>query len=104
MLGTPLRDHGKCVGAMTSSSRLCPEGVGVRLADDGLRSGPKTRRPGLSDIPSAQGLLPLRGRSSASQTPTASGQNQTDFRHTPTAFGQNQTDFRHATLPLLPKA
>jgi len=55
---------------------FCPKGVGVRLADDGARNGPDTRRPGSSGIPRVQGLPPLRGRSLASQTPAACGQSQ----------------------------
>jgi len=50
---------------------FCLKGVGVRLADDGARSGPDTRRPGSSGIPRVQDLLPLRGRSLASQTSAA---------------------------------
>ena len=57
-------------------SRFCPEGVGVRLADDGLRSGPKPMHLGASDRSCSQVLLPLRARSRASDAPTASGQNQ----------------------------
>jgi len=62
-------------------TRLCPEGVGVWLADDGLRSGPKTRVLGMSDTPHPPVLLPLRARSSGcgpepSDAPTAFGQNQ----------------------------
>jgi len=41
---------------------------------DGLRSGPRTKPLGTPDIPHSQALLPLRDRSSASRTPTASGQ------------------------------
>jgi len=55
---------------------LCPQGVGAWLADDLPRSGSKIRHRGIPDTPHAQALLPVPGRSSASCTPTAFGQNQ----------------------------
>jgi hypothetical protein len=56
--------------------RFCPEGVGALLAGDRPGTGRNTRHPGLPDAPRSPGLLPVPGRSSASWTPTASGQNQ----------------------------
>jgi len=61
---------------MPFAIRFCPQGVGVWLADDGLRSGPEIRRLGKSALPHAQVLLPLRARSPASKAPTGSAQNQ----------------------------
>ena len=68
--------------------RFCPEGVGVRLADDGLRSSPETRHLGTSVIPRTQVLLPVPGRSPASKAPTGCAQNQsTRYRKSASAEG-----------------
>jgi len=57
------------------------EGVGALRAGDGSgvasdRSSPQPGTAASPNAPSAQGLLPVPGRSSASRTPTVSGQNQ----------------------------
>jgi hypothetical protein len=51
---------------------LLPGGRGSWLADDGLRSGPETKYHDLSSGLHVPDLLPLRGRSSASQLPRPS--------------------------------
>jgi hypothetical protein len=55
---------------------LCPEGVGVRLADDLPGTGSKPCWLGVSEEPHPLISGLLRSPSSASQTPTPSGQNQ----------------------------
>jgi len=74
--------------------RFCPQGVGVRLADDGARSGPEIMRVGVSGTPRAHVLLPLRARSPASKAPTGSAQkrkptSQRDLRHPDGSVGAN---------------
>jgi hypothetical protein len=69
-----VRSYRECV-VVTASA----EGVGAlggNDGSDGARSGPKTKRLGVSGKRMSPGSLPLRSRSSASQTPTAFGQNQ----------------------------
>jgi hypothetical protein len=63
-------------GVRRATLRFCPEGVGVRLADDGRRSSPGIGRLDISVIPHAQVLLPASGRSPASKAPTGCAQNQ----------------------------
>src|ERR1700712_625477 len=60
---------------------FCPEGVGVRLADDLARSVSKTYGRYAPDSPSCLILVPVLGRSltrwsATPAAPTASGQNQ----------------------------
>jgi len=57
-----------------SGPGFCAKRVGVRLADDGLRSGPETGHWVEPETTHAPVLLPLRGRSRASLAPTPSGQ------------------------------
>ena len=61
---------------MPPQSRFCPKGVGVRLADDGVRSSPDSTTSITSDTPHAPVSLPLCARSPASKAPTGSAQNQ----------------------------
>jgi len=61
---------------MPPQSRFCPKGVGVRLADDGVRSSPDSTTSVTSDTPHAPVSLPLCARSPASKAPTGSAQNQ----------------------------
>jgi hypothetical protein len=63
-------------GGAKDVDRFCPKGVGVRLADDLARSASKPCERYAPDLPSRLILLPVPGRSLASQAPTASGQNQ----------------------------
>jgi hypothetical protein len=83
---------------------FCPEGVGVRLADDGARSGPETKRPGVSNKPRIPVLLPLRARSRASCAPTACGQNQKRYLalHEPLLLARINGDAWRCTVLLLP--
>jgi len=71
---------------------FCAERVGVRLADDGLRSGPKTCHWVEPETTHAPVLLPLRGRSRASLAPTPFGQKRHRGAHKPgcCALRQNQ--------------
>jgi len=57
-----------------SGPGFCAERVGVRLADEGLRSEPETGHWVEPETTHAPVLLPLRGRSRASLAPTPSGQ------------------------------